>query len=94
MTKALTKGSPMRLIVGFGIPVLLGYLFQQFYSIVDTAIVGKTLGGMALAAVGSTGSYTGGYLLPSIHLYHYHLCRAACLFPLQLCGWCSAFPGR
>ena len=57
MTKALTKGSPMRLIVGFGIPVLLGYLFQQFYSIVDTAIVGKTLGGMALAAVGSTGSF-------------------------------------
>lgn len=58
MTKALTKGSPMRLIVGFGIPVLLGYLFQQFYSIVDTAIVGKTLGGMALAAVGSTGSFS------------------------------------
>ena len=58
MTKALTKGSPMRLIVGFGIPVLLGYLFQQFYSIVDTAIVGKTLGGMALAAVGSTSSFS------------------------------------
>lgn len=56
MMKDMTKGSPMRLILGFGIPVLLGYLFQQLYSVVDTAIVGKTLGGSALAAVGSTGS--------------------------------------
>ena len=52
----MTKGSPMRLILGFGIPVLFGYLFQQLYNVVDTAIVGKTLGGAALAAVGSTGS--------------------------------------
>ena len=56
MTKDLTKGSPMRLILSFGIPVLFGYLFQQFYSVADTAIVGRTLGGAALAAVGSTGS--------------------------------------
>lgn len=56
MMKDMTQGSPMRLILGFGIPVLLGYLFQQLYSVVDTAIVGKTLGGSALAAVGSTGS--------------------------------------
>ena len=56
MTKDLTKGSPMRLILSFGIPVLFGYLFQQLYNVVDTAIVGKTLGGAALAAVGSTGS--------------------------------------
>ena len=56
MMKDLTKGSPMKLILSFGIPVLLGYLFQQLYSVVDTAIVGKTLGGAALAAVGSTGS--------------------------------------
>lgn len=56
MTKDLTTGSPMRLILGFGIPVLLGNLFQQLYNVVDTAIVGKTLGGGALAAVGSTGS--------------------------------------
>ena len=46
----------MRLILSFGIPVLFGNLFQQFYNVVDTAIVGKTLGGSALAAVGSTGS--------------------------------------
>ncbi len=56
MMKDLTQGSPMKLILSFGIPVLLGYLFQQLYSVVDTAIVGKTLGGAALAAVGSTGS--------------------------------------
>ncbi|MCI9402519.1 MAG: MATE family efflux transporter [Oscillospiraceae bacterium] len=56
MTKDMTQGSPMRLILSFGVPVLLGYLFQQLYSVVDTAIVGKTLGGAALAAVGATGS--------------------------------------
>ena len=56
MTKDLTRGRPMRQILGFGIPVLFGYLFQQLYNVVDTAIVGKTLGGAALAAVGSTGS--------------------------------------
>lgn len=56
MTKDLTKGSPMKLILSFGIPVLLGNLFQQLYNVVDTAIVGKTLGGSALAAVGNTGS--------------------------------------
>ncbi len=56
MTKDLTKGSPLQLILSFGVPVLFGNLFQQFYNVVDTAIVGKTLGGDALAAVGSTGS--------------------------------------
>ena len=56
MTRNLTRGNPMRLILSFGIPILFGYLFQQLYNVVDTAIVGKTLGGAALAAVGSTGS--------------------------------------
>ena len=46
----------MGLILSFGIPLLLGYLFQQLYNVVDTAIVGKTLGGQALAAVGATSS--------------------------------------
>ncbi len=46
----------MLLLLSFGIPVLFGNLFQQLYSVVDTAIVGKILGGDALAAVGSTGS--------------------------------------
>lgn len=56
MTKDLTTGSPMRLIVGFGLPTLLGMLFQQFYNLMDTMIVGKLLGAQALAAVGSTSS--------------------------------------
>lgn len=56
MTRDLTYGKPMKLILQFGIPVLFGFLFQQFYNLADTAIVGKFLGGDALAAVGSTGS--------------------------------------
>ena len=56
MTKDLTTGSPMRILLGFGIPTLFGFLFQQLYNVVDTAIVGQTLGGNALAAVGSTSS--------------------------------------
>lgn len=55
-TKDLTTGEPMGLILGFGIPLLLGMLFQQFYSMVDTIIVGQFLGVNALAAVGATGS--------------------------------------
>lgn len=56
MTKDMTKGSPMRLILGFSIPILFGSLFQQFYNIVDTVIVGRFLGVDNLAAVGATGS--------------------------------------
>ena len=54
--KDLTTGSPLKLILGFAVPMLLGYLFQQFYNMVDTVIVGQCLGVTALAAVGSTGS--------------------------------------
>ena len=56
MTRDLTEGNPFSLILGFSIPVLFGFLFQQFYNVVDTAIVGKFLGKEALAAVGATGS--------------------------------------
>ena len=55
-TKDLTVGSPMKLILGFMLPLFLGMMFQQFYNMVDTAIVGQTLGINALAGVGSTGS--------------------------------------
>lgn len=54
--KDMTNGSPSRLILSFAIPMLLGLLFQQFYSMVDTIIVGNCLGVDALAAVGSTGA--------------------------------------
>jgi len=56
MIKDLTSGKPLKLILEFSIPVLFGYLFQQFYNVVDTVIVGKYLGVAALAGVGSTGS--------------------------------------
>ena len=56
VTRDLTEGKPMKLILSFGIPLLFGFLFQQFYNVADTAIVGRFLGGDALAAVGSTGS--------------------------------------
>ncbi len=56
MTRDLTQGNPFSLVLGFSVPVLFGFLFQQFYNIVDTAIVGKFLGKEALAAVGATGS--------------------------------------
>lgn len=56
MTKDMTKGSPMKLILGFSVPLFFGFLFQQFYSLVDTVIVGRFLGKENLAAVGATGS--------------------------------------
>ncbi len=56
MTKDMTTGNPLKLIILFSIPVLLGNIFQQFYNMVDTIIVGRFLGEDALAAVGSTGS--------------------------------------
>ena len=56
MTKDMTSGSPAKLIFGFAIPMFLGLLFQQFYSMVDTLIVGKFLGVNPLAGVGSTNS--------------------------------------
>ena len=55
MRKDMMIGNPMKIILLFSIPVLLGNLFQQFYNMVDTMIVGQYLGEDALAAVGSTG---------------------------------------
>lgn len=55
-TKKMTEGNILKLILGFSIPMLAGLIFQQMYNLVDTIIVGQTLGDAALAAVGSTGS--------------------------------------
>ncbi|MCL1800542.1 MAG: MATE family efflux transporter, partial [Promicromonosporaceae bacterium] len=51
----LTTGSPIRVILTFSLPLLLGNLFQQAYTLADSAIVGRMLGIDALAAVGGTG---------------------------------------
>ena len=56
MARDLTTGSPMRLIWSFALPTLFGMLFQQFYNMMDTMIVGQLLGASALASVGSTSS--------------------------------------
>lgn len=56
MEKDMTRGNPMRLILGFAVPLLFGLVFQQFYSMVDAVIVGHYLGVDSLAAVGATGS--------------------------------------
>lgn len=52
--KELTSGKPLKLIVSFALPVLLGLVFQQAYNLTDTIIIGRQLGQEALAAVGST----------------------------------------
>lgn len=54
--KDMTSGNPLKLFTAFMLPLLCGLLFQQFYNMVDTVIVGKFLGVNALAGVGSTGS--------------------------------------
>ena len=56
MMKDLTEGKPLKLVLSFAFPLLFGMLFQQLYSFVDTAIVGRYLGAEKLAAVGATGS--------------------------------------
>ncbi len=52
----MTTGSPAKKLIAFMVPVLLGNLFQNFYNLADTIIVGRFLGVDALAAVGTTGS--------------------------------------
>lgn len=56
MTNDMTKDNPLKIFIWFSIPLLIGNIFQQLYSMVDTIIVGRFVGVDALAAVGSTGS--------------------------------------
>lgn len=54
--KNMTSGKPLKLIVGFSIPLLFGNILQQMYNFVDTLVVGRGVSMDALAAVGLTGS--------------------------------------
>lgn len=54
MTHDMTTGSPIRRILAFCAPLLIGNLFQQFYNIADSVLVGRILGVNSFAAVGST----------------------------------------
>jgi putative MATE family efflux protein len=56
MTNDMTVGKPRSLIIRFAVPLVIGNIFQQFYNIVDSIVVGRFIGVNALAAVGSTGS--------------------------------------
>ena len=56
MEKDMTAGSPAKIIWNFTLPIVIGNIFQQFYTMVDTVIVGKFVGTKALAAVGATGT--------------------------------------
>lgn len=79
--KDMTQGSPVKLIVGFAIPMLIGNVFQQVYNVVDTVIVGRFLGEDALAGVGSTGTLSG-FLLALVM----GLCNGAGLVVAQAFG--------
>lgn len=56
MQKDLTIGNSLKVIILFTIPIFIGNVFQQFYNMVDTIIVGQFIGNDALAVVGSTGT--------------------------------------
>ena len=57
----MTHGRPIRLILLFSLPLMLGSVFQQLYTIVDTIIIGRGVGMQALAVrrIGSTGWFYG-----------------------------------
>lgn len=50
----MTVGSPLKLILVFAFPILIGNIFQQLYNVVDTAVIGNVLGDDSLAAIGAT----------------------------------------
>ena len=52
--KDMTVGAPLPLLLSFALPLMVGNVFQQFYTVVDTMVVGKALGVDALAALGAT----------------------------------------
>ena len=52
-TADMTKGSPVRLILTFSVPLIIGNIFQQFYNMVDSIVVGNFVGANALGAVGA-----------------------------------------
>ena len=57
-TTDMTVGSPVRHLILFAVPALIGNIFQQIYNLADSIIVGRFIGADALAAVGSTSSIT------------------------------------
>lgn len=58
-TKNMTEGNPVRAILAFAIPLLIGNIFQQVYTMVDTMVVGHLVGDHAISAIGATSSLYG-----------------------------------
>ena len=56
VTKSMTEGNPLKLMLQFALPLFIGNLLQQTYNIIDAAIVGRFLGQDALASVGASSS--------------------------------------
>ncbi|MGN0691992.1 MAG: MATE family efflux transporter [Oscillospiraceae bacterium] len=52
--REMTSGKPAGILFSFAVPIILGSLFQQLYSMIDTIIVGRTIGVEAIAALGAT----------------------------------------
>lgn len=72
MINDMTTGSPVKHLIRFAVPILLGNLFQQLYSVVDGMVLGRGVGVDALAAVGSTdaaNSFVLGFIIGLTHGY-------------------------
>ena len=52
----MTQGNPVRLMIAFAIPMMVGGIFQLMYNMVDTVVLGRYVGVNALAAIGATGT--------------------------------------
>ena len=55
-SSSMLKGSPLKSMLAFALPLLAGNLLQQTYNLIDAAIVGQVLGTKALAGVGASSS--------------------------------------
>ena len=54
----MTQGNTVKLLLAFSVPMLIGNIFQQFYNLADSVIVGRIIGAQALASIGATNSLT------------------------------------
>ena len=68
----MTKGKPMKLLFLFSLPLMFGNVFQQLYTVVDTMIVGQTLGVSALAALGAAKALGYGNTGIDTGIFHSH----------------------
>ena len=67
----MTEGSPSKLIITFALPLMVGNIFQQLYTVIDTMVVGRALGVSALAALGATDWLMGLIIIVSIQRKNY-----------------------